>query len=180
MEEYQRADCSIILPCALDVHLRTTSPNHSCVRCGNSEESAVLPIWEWPLQQKMMKLVNLMISLAELWTWPPRLELEKRGLGAVIRSERDELMGAYVVPLQGSFRVLVTELIALKVAILFALDSGTFPIWRWIALPLQSWWAVLISARLVKGDGWTSWQWCTQLVPTKWCFSRVNAMGLRI
>lgn len=37
-------------------------------------------------------------------------------------------MGAYAVPLQGSFRVLVTELIALKAAILFALDSGTFPI----------------------------------------------------
>lgn len=52
----------------------------------------------------------------------------KRGLGAVLRNEYGDLMGACAFPIFGNFSPLVTELLALKAGLQFALDTRTLPI----------------------------------------------------
>lgn len=43
----------------------------------------------------------------------------RRDLGATLRNETGELMGAYAQPIVGSFSLLVTELMALKAGMCF-------------------------------------------------------------
>lgn len=52
----------------------------------------------------------------------------KRGLGAVLRNENGDLMGACAFPIFGNFSPFVTELLALKAGLQFALGTRTLPI----------------------------------------------------
>ncbi|KAL6219801.1 hypothetical protein ACLB2K_007560 [Fragaria x ananassa] len=51
----------------------------------------------------------------------------RRGLGVVIRNEKGELMGASAQEVVGTFSPLVTELMALKTGLCFAIDLRTLP-----------------------------------------------------
>lgn len=51
----------------------------------------------------------------------------RRGSRAVISNDKGELMGASAQCVLGSFSILVTELMALKVGLCFAIDLGLIP-----------------------------------------------------
>lgn len=48
-------------------------------------------------------------------------------MGAVVRNEKGELMGAFAQPIFGNFSPLVTELMSLKSGIKFVLEAGIIP-----------------------------------------------------
>lgn len=60
--------------------------------------------------------------------WPPHpMAFSKRGIGAVIRNEKGDLMAAFASPRWGSFSPLTTELLAIKEGIIFAMATGLTP-----------------------------------------------------